>query len=87
MWNSTFNHSICMHVSAMDTCGHDWGPHKAKEAVKNLRQSTTPLIAHIEQGSVQVQAESSPNAHLKDCGSLEDLERQLHSLRQVYQRA
>ena len=80
--------SLYLHACvSTDTCGRDWGPHKAKDAVNNLRQSITPCLAHIGQGSFQVQAELSPNPHLKDCGSLEDLERQLHGLRQVHQLA
>jgi hypothetical protein len=37
--------SLHLHACvSRNTCGSDWGPHEAKEAVNNLRQSITPFV-------------------------------------------
>jgi hypothetical protein len=85
--------SNSIHSTCMQKCqhGHLWwrlGPSQSQGGSEQpAPEHHTVFLALIGQGSFQVQAEPSPNAHLKDCGSLEDLERQLHGLRQVHQRA
>lgn len=59
-WKRGSSYSTCLQRVSRNTCGGDRGPHKAKEAVKNLCQSITPSTAHSAQGSVQMQAETSP---------------------------